>query len=205
LLSHSELFTTYHLDRLLAVLSRYRFYGYIVLFLGTVLEGEFVLLTAGLLAYTHVLNIWLVMVVALLGAVVGDNLWFYIGRLGGRSFINRYGKLFFLTKKRINKAELYFGQHGRKTVFFSRFIFGTRMGSAALAGTFGMSCKRFFTSNIVGAISWVIITTTIGYFFGSSFHDLREIFHRTELALLILVAAALIIVVIRFIVTQQDP
>lgn len=205
MLSQSDLFTTHHIYRLLDVLSHYRFYSYLVLFLGTVLEGEFVLLTAGLLTYAHVLNIWLVMIVALLGAVVGDNLWFYIGRLGGRRFINRYGKLFFLTQKRISKAELYFGQHGRKTVFFSRFIFGTRMGSAALAGTFGMSCKRFFTSNIVGAISWVIITTSIGYFFGRSFHDLLYVFHRTELALLILAGAALIIVVIRFIVTQQDP
>jgi membrane protein DedA with SNARE-associated domain len=68
-----------------------------------------------------------------------------------------------------------------------------------------MSCKRFMLSNIMSAVSWVLVTAFIGYFFGSSFHDLVNIFHRTELALLILAGSALIIVIIRFIVTQQDP
>jgi membrane protein DedA with SNARE-associated domain len=205
LLFHPGLFTTYHLHLLLEALQHHRLYGYLALFLGTILEGEFVLLAASILAYTHALNIWWVLVIAIAGAVVGDNLWFFVGRTGGRKFVDKYGKFFFLTKKRVDKAELYFGKHGRKTIFFSRFIFGTRMGSAALAGTFGMSCKRFMLSNIMSAVSWVLVTAFIGYFFGSSFHDLVNIFHRTELALLILAGSALIIVIIRFIVTQQDP
>lgn len=184
------------------ILRHYRFYEYLVVFLGTIIEGEVVLLTAGFLAFNGAVNVYWVILIAFLGAITGDNIWYAVGRYGGLKFINRYGKFMLLSKERIQRAAEYFEKHGRKTVFFSRFIFGTRIGSAALAGTFGMSRKRFILSNAVGALTWVIITVLLGYFFGSSFHNLRHAVHGTEIALLILAALAFIIAIIRIAVTQ---
>ncbi len=197
--------TTHSLGHAFIVLRHYRFYEYLVIFIGTIIEGEIVLLTAGFLAYNGIVNIYAVMAIAVLGAITGDNLWYAVGRYGGRAFIDRYGKFMLLTKERIRRAGEYFERHGRKTVFFSRFIFGTRIGSAALAGTFGMSRKRFICTNAFGAVTWVIITTFLGYFFGRSFHSLRHAVHGTEVALLILAAAALIIALIRIAVTPVEP
>jgi membrane-associated protein len=194
----------YVLVKLLHFLHSLSWYSYLLLFLGTVFEGEFVLLTAGFFAYLHVLNLWIVMIVALAGAIVGDNIWFAVGKLGGMSFLQKWGKFFFLSKDRINKASEFFDKHGSKTIFFSRFIFGTRIGSAAMAGTFGMSFKRFFLSNFSAAVVWVVITSLLGFFFGSSFNILLHLVHDAAYALLISALGVLIIVVLRFVFTQKD-
>lgn len=192
------------LFHLFLVLRHYRFYEYLVIFFGTILEGEVVLLSAGFLAFNGVVNIYAVILIAVLGAITGDNIWYAVGRFGGKKFIERYGKFFLLTKARIQRADKYFHKHGKKTIFFSRFVFGTRIGSAVLAGTFKMNCKRFLATNASGAFTWVVITTLLGYFFGSSFHDLKRAVHNTEIALLILIAIILIIAIIRIAVTQQE-
>lgn len=194
-----------HSRHLLPLADFIRQYGYAFIFLGTLVEGEFVLLSAGFLAYLGLLNIWWVLVFALAGAVIGDNLWYSVGRYGGTKLIRKYGKFFWLTKARIQKASSYFDQHGNKTIFISRFIFGTRIGSAALAGTFGMKYRRFVYSNILAAAVWVVITAFLGYFFGRSFNTLRHYVHGTEMALLILAIAAIIIVLLRFWITQKTP
>jgi membrane protein DedA with SNARE-associated domain len=179
-------------------------YGYGFVFLGTVLEGELILLAAGFLAYIGALNFWLVLVFGFFGATLGDNIWFWIGARGGTPFLEKCGKFFFLTKKRINKAKAYFNNHGSKTIFFSRFIFGTRISSAILAGALGMRQKKFLKSNVAGAGTWAIITVSLGYFFGNSFEVLRRYLKGTEIALLILAAVVLIILLLRFLLTSKD-
>jgi len=173
-------------------------YGYWFLFLGTVFEGELILLTAGFLAYLGALNFILVLVVGFSGAIVGDNIWFWVGQKGGTPLIERYGKFFFLTKKRVRKARAYLDQHGSKAIFASRFIFGTRVSSAVLAGALGMPVKKFVRSNVAGAGIWAIVTAALGYLFGKSLELLRHYISRTEHLLLILAGAAIIIFLLRF-------
>ena len=186
----------YNVHVILYYLARY---GYGFIFLGTVFEGELILLASGFLAYLGALNIWLVIISGFVGAVVGDNIWYYIGRHGGTHFIDNYGKFFLLTKKRVSKAQKYFDTHGAKTIFFSRFIFGTRISSAVLAGALGMSRKKFLRSNVAGAGLWACLTVGLGYFFGNSFELLRHYIHQTEVALLILAIIVIIIFILRYI------
>lgn len=189
------------MDMILAYLKTY---GYAFLFLGTLLEGEVILLLGGFLSYLGTLNLWLVMLIGFVGAATGDNLWFWIGRKGGRPFIDKYGKYFLLHEERVKNAEEYFRNHGKKTVFISRFVFGTRISSAILAGAMGMRNKSFWTANLIGAAVWAIVTTLLGYFFGRSFKLLVRGFHRTELALLILVLAVIIILLLRKLATETE-
>ena len=180
-------------------------YGYGFIFLGTIFEGELVLLAAGFLAYLGTLNFWLVLLVGFSGAVIGDNIWYYIGRHGGTPFLQKFGKFFFLNNKRIARAKVYFEDHGAKTIFFSRFVFGTRISSAILAGTLGMTREKFFKSNVLGAGAWAIITTMLGYAFGNSFSLLRHYLQRTETALLILGVIVIIILILRFLYNRSNP
>src|SRR5205814_4547298 len=150
-------------------------YGYWAVFFGVMLEnaglpvpGETILLVAGYFASTGVFRVPLVMLVAAMGAVVGDNIGFAIGHHYGRGFLLRVGRFFFLTPKRIEHLENYFANHGNKTILVARFITGLRVFAALLAGASKMPWRVFFVYNVAGAVLWSVVITTLGYLFGSS-------------------------------------
>ena len=187
-----------------AIITYLHTYGYAFVFLGTILEGEFVLLSAAFLSYLGVLNFWLVLIIGFLGAVIGDNIWYWIGRKQGTGFLNKYGKYLLLTSVRMEKLKLLFLKHSMKTIFLSRFLFGTRIGSALFAGAMGMPKAQFRKANITGGAVWAVLTTSIGYIFGSSFIVLREYLHRSQTVLLILLGIIIIIYVLQIILERLE-
>jgi membrane protein DedA with SNARE-associated domain len=187
-----------------AIIAYLHTYGYAFVFVGTFLEGEFVLLTAAFLAYLGVLNFWLVLIIGFLGAVLGDNMWYWIGSKRGTAFLNKYGKFLLLTPVRMKKLKILFLKHSTKTVFLSRFLIGMRISSALFAGAMGMPKAQFRKANIIGGAVWAIVTTVIGYVFGSSFSVLREYLHRSQTVLLILLAVIIIIYVLQIILERLE-
>src|SRR5260370_31296233 len=104
-------------------------YGYWVLFFGVMLEnagvpvpGETILRVAGFLEASGDFRLPLVMLIAALGAVTGDNIGFAVGRHYGRGILLRVGKFVFLTPKRLEHIENYFARYGNKTILVARFI-----------------------------------------------------------------------------------
>ncbi|MBI3650909.1 MAG: DedA family protein [Acidobacteria bacterium] len=156
-------------------------YGYWIVFFGVMIEnagvpvpGETILLVAGFFASRHGFNLWLVMLIAAVGAVLGDNAGYWLGRKAGRGFLLRYGKYVLLTEKRFTQMETFFHQHGDKTVLVARFITGFRVFTALFAGASHMNWSRFVLFNVLGAISWAVVMTLLGYFFGESWHLLEQ-------------------------------
>jgi len=150
-------------------------YGYWAVFFGVMLEnaglpvpGETILLVAGYFSSTGEFNIALVMLIAAVGAVIGDNIGFAVGHHFGRAFILRVGRFVFLTPKRFEHMENYFKSHGNKTIFVARFITGLRVFAALLAGASNMRWRTFLFYNVTGAILWSIVITTLGFLFGES-------------------------------------
>ena len=150
-------------------------YGYWAVFFGVMLEnaglpvpGETILLVAGYFASTGEFNIALVMLIAAVGAVIGDNIGFAIGHHYGRGFLLKIGRYVFLTPKRLAHIEDYFHKHGNKTILVARFITGLRVFAALLAGASNMRWRVFLFYNVCGAILWSIIITSLGYVFGQS-------------------------------------
>jgi membrane protein DedA with SNARE-associated domain len=160
----------------LELIERYMIaYGYWVVFFGVMLEnaglpipGETILLVAGYFASEGHFNIGLVMLIAAVGAVCGDNVGFAIGHHYGRGILLRFGKYILLTPKRLEHLENYFKSHGNKTILVARFITGLRVFAALLAGASGMRWRIFLTYNVAGAVLWSIVITTLGYLFGQS-------------------------------------
>jgi membrane protein YqaA with SNARE-associated domain len=116
-------------------------YGYLIVFLGVVLEGvglplpgETVLITARALAHWGSLTLWETLVVGSFGAVMGGQAGYCVGRFGGRPFVLRWGRYIFITPERLGRAERFFEQHGGKAVFLARFITGLRVFGALVAG-----------------------------------------------------------------------
>jgi membrane protein DedA with SNARE-associated domain len=150
-------------------------YGYWAVFFGVMLEnaglpipGETILLVAGYFSSTGHFDIALVMLIAAIGAVTGDNIGFAIGHHYGRGFLLRVGKYVFLTPGRLAHIEKYFERYGAKTIFVARFITGLRVFAALFAGASKMPWRVFFVYNVAGALLWSVVITTLGYLFGQS-------------------------------------
>ena len=162
------------------LLELFKGYGYWIVFFGVMLEnaglpvpGETILLAAGYFASEGHFSITLVMVIATIGAVTGDNCGYWIGHKVGRNLLIKHGKYVMLTEARFRSMEIYFKSHGDKTVLVARFITGFRVFTALFAGASGMLWARFLLFNVLGAISWAVVITLLGFFFGRSW-DLLE-------------------------------
>jgi membrane protein DedA with SNARE-associated domain len=123
--------------------------------MGIPLPGETMLVTAAIYAgTTHRLNIGLVIAAAAAGAIVGDNLGYWIGRVFGYRLLLRYGPLLRISTPRIKLGQYLFYRHGGTLVFFGRFIAILRAITAVLAGTNCMPWWRFLFFNAIGGIVW---------------------------------------------------
>lgn len=169
------------MDILDTLLGLFKSYGYWIVFFGVMLEnaglpvpGETILLAAGFFASEGHFSVPMVMMIATVGAVLGDNCGYWIGHRAGRAVLLKYGRYVMLTEARFRAMEKYFASHGDKTVLVARFITGFRVFTALFAGASGMRWRTFFIFNVLGAISWAVVMTLLGFFFGKSWHLLEQ-------------------------------
>lgn len=175
-------------------------YGYWVVFVGVMLEnaglpvpGETVLLAGGALAHFGRLSFGWVVVLAMCGAILGDNLGFLVGRRGGRGLAERHGWRVGLTPARLQLFDRFFERHGARTVFIARFITGLRVFGAVLAGASGLRWPKFLFYNATGAIVWALAIASAGYALAHSWDTLeRWVGHS---GLIGLVVAAIVVTV----------
>jgi membrane protein DedA with SNARE-associated domain len=175
-------------------------YGVVAVFLLVMLEdfglptpGETALIAASVAAAAGKLNIWAVVVAAIAGAVVGDNIGYAIGHFGGRKLITRFGGRFGLTEERYAHAEEAFCRRGDVIVVGARFVELLRQLNGIIAGTMGMNWAKFLAFNSLGAVLWVGVWSSVGYFAGANRKVIEAWFLRFSwLALVVLVIAAAI-------------
>lgn len=136
------------------------------LFFGFFLPGDSLLFTAGLLAPTLGVNIWLLSIGAVLMAILGDSTGYYFGKKVGPALFKKEDSLFF-KKSHLLKAEVFFEKHGPKSIILARFIPVVRTFTPILAGAGNMNYKVFLTYNIIGGIIWGGGLTLLGYYLGS--------------------------------------
>lgn len=140
--------------------------------MGLLLPGETILISASIYAGTsHKLNIYLVIIAAILGAVIGDNAGYLIGRWGGFRLLRRFGKYVKIDDKLLKVGQYVFMLHGGKIVFFGRFISFLRTWAAFFAGVNKMHWKRFLLFNAAGGILWASYYGILGYIFGKHVHE----------------------------------
>jgi membrane protein DedA with SNARE-associated domain len=150
-------------------------YGYwaVLLFvavesIGIPVPGETMLLSAAIYAgTTHHLDVRLVIAAAAVGAILGDNLGFLIGREGGYRLLSRFGRYIRLDERKLRLGRYLFNTYGGRVVFFGRFVAVLRLWAAFLAGTYGMRWTRFLLYNAAGGILWATVYGLGGYVFGS--------------------------------------
>jgi membrane protein DedA with SNARE-associated domain len=138
---------------------------------GVPLPGETALVLASIYAgATGDLHIAQVIAAAAAGAIIGDNMGFWVGRHFGMPLLKRYGRFIHLDEKRLAFGEAMFRRHGAKIVFFGRFIAILRIFAALLAGVNRYGWGSFLFYNAAGGIVWATVFGLGGYFFGEAIH-----------------------------------
>lgn len=139
---------------------------------GIPLPGETALIAFAVLASQGHYSIGWVIVLAAAGAIIGDNLGYWvIGRWGGRRLFERWGPLERYAERVLPRAEKLMARHGGKTVFFGRFIAVLRFTAAWVAGMGRMDWKKFLFWNAAGGICWAVLVGLVAYYSGHAAAD----------------------------------
>ncbi|MDD5738447.1 MAG: DedA family protein [Candidatus Pacebacteria bacterium] len=144
--------------------------GYFFVFFLMILEStalpvpsEAVMPFAGFLIFTGQFSFLGVIVFSALGSIVGSLISYYIGFYEGKPFILKFGKYFLLKPRDLVKAENFFGKHGEKTIFISRFIPIIRHLISLPAGAAKMKIFKFSIYTITGATLWNTFLAWAGF------------------------------------------
>lgn len=166
-----------HLDKYLGVvINNYGFETYLILFLIIFLEtglvvtpflpGDSLIFAAATFSAMGMLNIYVLIVVLMFAAILGDTANYEIGRVFGNKLIKiGNGKL--IKKEHLDKTNKFYEKHGGKTIIFARFIPIVRTLAPFVAGIGKMHYRNFISFNALGGICWVLLVSGLGYFFGN--------------------------------------
>ncbi len=143
-------------------------YGYPILFLWSILEGELGLIMGGIMSHTGDMNLFIAIFVAGLGGFAGDQIYFYIGRFN-KGFIQR--KLH-TQRRKFAIAHLLLKKYGWPIIFAQRYMYGLRTVIPMSIGITKYPGKQFAIINLLSAWAWAAITITPSYFLGAQILEL---------------------------------
>jgi membrane protein DedA with SNARE-associated domain len=140
--------------------------------MGVPLPGETALLAAAIAAKQGDLSIFWVIFAAACGAIIGDNIGYWIGRKGGRRLLEADGPFHARRMALLVHGDRFFADHGPKAVFIGRWVALLRVTAAVLAGANRMDARKFFIWNAAGGIAWATSVGLAGYLLGATAEQL---------------------------------
>jgi len=143
-------------------------FGYPALFVGSVLEGESILIASGFLARGGFLNLKLVMLIALTGTYIADVSIYFLGRSKGEGIIAKFPA----ASGYYPKVKVLFDRYGILAVFITRYLYGLRLAAAATFGLMKMKKIKYLPLNFLSCTIWAILVGGLGYTFGASLEAL---------------------------------
>ncbi|SHK27261.1 DedA family protein [Hymenobacter psychrotolerans] len=201
-----------HLDKHLAeIIQDYGAWTYVILFLiifvetGVVvlpfLPGDSLLFAAGSLAALpgSPLNVWAMMGLLIVAAILGDTLNYHIGDYLGPRVFRENSR--FLKREHLEKTQAFYQKHGAKTIILARFIPIIRTFAPFVAGVGTMSYSKFLSYNVIGAVLWVTSLTLAGYYFG----QLEVVQKNFSLVVLAIIGLSVLPAVVEFVKSRRAP
>ena len=137
-------------------------YGYAAILIGTFLEGETILVLAGLAAHQGYLVLTWVILAAFLGSLCGDQLFFYLGRKHSQAVLSRRP----VWKAKAEKVHKMMNRFQTPMILCFRFLYGLRTVAPFVIGTSSVSAKKFILLNAAGALVWAVAVASGGFLFG---------------------------------------
>jgi membrane protein DedA with SNARE-associated domain len=142
------------------------------------LPSEIIMPFAGYLVSIGQMNIWLAALAGAIGCNVGSEVAYWIGYVGGRAAIYKYGKYVLLSPHELEIAEKWFDRQGDKTVFIARLLPVVRTFIAFPAGVAKMKRLRFHIYTFVGSYPWCLMLAWVGYKMGKAWDDKNSAFRK---------------------------
>lgn len=165
-----------------------RRYGYWVILIWTLFEGETIVIIAGVLSQSHSLNPWIIVLCAFCGSFTIDQVTFSIGRYKGEALLRQFPAL----EHSVEKVSGLLKKYDTILILCFRFIYGVRNVTPILLGVSGVSHKKFFILNMIGALAWALSFTFGGVVLGKAFLHIIDKFGFGAL-IVILVAIAVVV------------
>ncbi|ARJ39392.1 cytochrome O ubiquinol oxidase [Sporosarcina sp. P21c] len=202
-----------HIDEhLVDIIQIFGGWSYVILFLIVFIEtgvvifpflpGDSLLFAGGAFAALDAFNIWWLVAVFFVAAVLGDTVNYHIGRKVGMSISpgSWLGKV--INQEKMRAAETFFNTHGGKTILIARFMPFVRTFAPFVAGASRMNYRYFAFYNVVGAAFWVGLCTMLGYLFGN-IPVIKENFSTVLLAIIFLSVLPALIGVVKSKLSRQ--
>jgi len=191
-----------HLDvHLGEIISNYGVLTYGILFLiifaetGLVvtpfLPGDSLLFAAGAFAALGDLNIWLMVGILILAAILGDTVNYWVGHFFGQKIVDN-PKIKFVNQEHIDKTQAFYKKHGGKTIVLARFVPIIRTFAPFVAGVGKMDYSEFVSYNVIGGVIWVLLFGLAGFYFG----NIPAVKHNFTLVILVIIAISLVPIVL---------
>ena len=142
---------------------------YILLIIGTILEGPVVMMVSGFLFGLGQFSFIPMYLALVLGDFIADILWYCVGRFGTRQALFKYGHFIGITPPIIEKIENRFNQYHQKILIISKLTMGLGFAFIVLivAGMFKVPFKNYVILNLIGGFIWTAFVVAIGYFLGN--------------------------------------
>lgn len=179
------------IDVFIQLVQDHRFWGYAILFVAMVLEGEIFLIAAGMLATLEAFDIGDVLWISFTGVILGNMMWYYLGaKLKDSGFSKRIIRwaeraiAFFLPQ---------FRKKPFKSIFFSKFIYGANRATVIMSGVLHVPFRLFFKAEFLASILWVALYASVGYFFGFAAVNITHNASRFALIAVVFVVAFILI------------
>ncbi len=179
------------------ILSLISSYGELASFLGGFFAGEEVIMTLSFLSANGIIPIWKVFLFSFLGIVLCDTFFYALGRMKVIQNLSN-SKRFTSLSKKYEPLILKLNKKGTLNLLFTtKFIFGTRILTLLYLGFRKTKVLEFLISDLIVGVFWMVIVVSLGWFSGSSFYLILNIFKNVQIALLVIVILVLILVGIK--------
>lgn len=174
-------------------------YGYLGMFLGMVLEAviiivpsEAILATGGILASKKIFSFWIAFLIGLLGSVFCAIVIYFMGYYGGKPFIKKYGKYFFMKEEDIEKSDSWFNKYGLFAALIGRNFPIVRTLISLPIGIMRLSFSKFLIYTLIGSIPWTFVFVYVGYALGSNWVIVNQYISKLKTPIKILIIVLII-------------
>ena len=169
-------------------------------FFGFFLPGASMLFTAGLLASHGYFNVWILIPLLTMAAILGDNVGYWFGnKVGVKLFLRPNSRLF--NHDHLEQAKVFYDKHGVLAIFLARFVPIVRTFAPIVAGVVSMRYRTFFIYNVAGALAWAAGVTFLGYYLGEKVPLVQH--YITPIVILIIIVTCIPLVV-QYFRTRSD-
>lgn len=175
-------------------------FGYFGMFIAMILEAiiiiipsEGILATAGILASNGTFTIGKAILTGVAGSVFCAVIIYSMGYYGGKAFIKKYGKYFFMKEKDIEKSDKWFEKYGMKAALFGRFFPIIRTFISLPIGIAKLNFKKFLLYTTIGSIPWTVLFVLSGYYLGENYTKLSSIVNIFKIPIFVILVLFLLV------------